>query len=354
MLVRLIQRATGWAIGSGAALLVLSLSVTSAYGQKCCQPYIPYPCPTPQAPSTQPQQPEVPPQPQAPAAQEPAFSPEAFGATGGGETFAAATPGVIGDGGIRGTTQAAIRANSFKISENESPRPTNRIYFDYNYFNNVQGTGNNVNRMMPGFEQTFFGGAASFGMRLPTYVTSHDQALGVQGIGNLNLIGKYAFYDNRTTGNLLSGGMLLSLPTGRAININGADVHDTVLLPYGAFIYNPASRLYVQGFSSIAVPTDARDITIWFNDISTGFWAYRTNQDQFLTAIIPTIEGHVNTPLNHRGLGDTFGLQDSFVLTVGSHFIVRQRAIMTLGVADPLTGPKPFGVEAIAQFNWRY
>ena len=41
-------------------------------------------------------------------------------------------------------------------------------------------------------------------------------------------------------------------------------------------------------------------------------------------------------------------------MTFGSHFIVRQRGIVTLGVATPLTGPQPFDVEAIAQFNLRY
>lgn len=361
MVFRLMRRAARWVVPSAASILVLSLVMSSAHGQgRYCPPaYQPVPCPTQiapiqPAPETQPQ----PQQPQAAPAEAPSVDPLAFGATGGGETFAAGAPNVIGDGGVSGTGQAAMRASAYKIAENESPRPGNRVYFDYNYFNDVQKTGAGVSRYMPGFEQAFLNGNASFGMRLPVFTSSNDGALGIQGWGNLNMIGKYAFINNATTGNVLSGGMLLTAPTGRALKVGGAEIRDWIFQPFTGFILGGTqTNFYVQGFSSVAVPTDARDIMIWFDDISTGYWIYRSNQDQMITGIIPTIEGHLNVPLNHQGANRTdgsLGLQDSFVLTVGSHFIVRQRAIFTVGVADPLTGPKPFAMEAIAQFNWRY
>jgi hypothetical protein len=360
MVFRLIQRAARWVVPSGAAVLVLSLTMPSAFGQVRCPPVPcpPAPCPIPYtqpAPSTTPATPETPPA--AAPAEAPSVDPLAFGATGGGESFAAGAPAVIGDGGVSGSGQAAQRASAYKIAENESPRPGNRVYFDYNYFNNVQGLGANVSRYMPGFEQTFAGGNASFGMRLPMFGNNNDGALGIQGFGNLNMIGKYAFINNPTTGTVVSSGALITAPTGRSLQVGDAQIRDWILQPYAGYILNGNGNLYLQGFLSLAVPTDARDIMILFNDVSAGYWIYRSNQDQWLTGVIPTIEGHLNTPLNHRGADrpdGSLGLQDSFVLTAGSHFVIRQRAMLTLGIATPLTGPTPFNVEGIAQVNYRY
>jgi hypothetical protein len=358
MLVRLLRRARHW-IAPVSALLLVLLGVSSAWGQgRCCPPtYQQFPqyqqCPTPQAPTVEPPQPPVQPS----LTEPPSVEPLAFGATDSGETFAAAIPNVIGDGGVRATTAAAIRASAFKIAENESPRPYSRVYFDYNYFNDVNNTGRGVNRYMPGFEQAFLDGNASFGMRLPVYGVTNgsDNVLGIQGFGNLNMIGKYAFINDRQTGNVLSGGMLLSAPTGREIPFGTGGFRDAIFEPFAGYIWVPSSSFYLQGFSSVAVPTDARDFTIMFNDIAAGWWAYRNNTSTFLNGVIPTLETHINTPLNHVGLAATnaIGVQNSVVLTAGAH-VVFGRSILTLGVADPVTGPKPFDVEAIAQFNFRY
>ena len=64
-----------------------------------------------------------------------------------------------------------------KISENQSPRPQDRVYFTSNYF---QGVNDQVNqrlqapigytqvfRYIAGFEKTFMDGQGSIGMRLP-------------------------------------------------------------------------------------------------------------------------------------------------------------------------------------------
>jgi hypothetical protein len=360
MLVRLLKRAGRW-LAPSSALLLAMLPVSSAFGQgKFCPPaYQPWPqyqqCPAPQAPTAEP--PQIPTPQERPLTEPPSTEPLAFGATDTGETFAAAMPNVIGDGGVRATTSAAIRASSYKIAENESPRPWSRLYMDYNYFNDVNGTGRGVHRYMPGFEQAFLDGNASFGMRLPMYgVSNGSDNMNIQGIGNLNMIGKYAFVNNRDTGNLLSAGMLLAAPTGRAIPFGTDGFHDTILEPFLGYIWVPSSPFYIQGFSSVAVPTDWRDFTIMFNDVAAGYWLYRSNQGGFLTGVVPTLEGHVNTPFNHVGLvqANGLGVQNSVVLTAGAHLILRQRGILTLGVADPVTGPKPFAVEGIAQFNFRY
>lgn len=340
----------------------------------------PAPAPTPKPPD----QPAQPPQPQAQPPQEPSITPEQFAATGMGESFAAGAPNVIGDGGVQvfctsqtsvvgsGTAtssstitkcfsipeaspsaQLAARAGSYKISENESPRPQNRVFFDYNYFANVNGLGPSIHREMPGFEYAPFDGNASLGLRVPVFQDTNG-SFNLDGFGDLHLLGKYAWLNDRQSGNVFSNGLVLTVPTGRGIKIPGqSDIKDTVFQPWFGGIY-AMDRFYVQGFSACAIPTDQRDIVFYFNDFSTGFWVVRNNQESGLTGLVPTLEAHVINPLNHRGLNTGFpvGAQDSVVLTGGVHFIFAQRFVLTVGVVTPVTGPIPFDVEGLAMVNY--
>lgn len=348
-------------------------------------PSAPAPAPSPE-PVAKPPEPAQPPQPPAqPPAQEPQLTPEQFAATGMGESFAAAAPNVIGDGGVSvfcssvtsvvgsGTAtststitkcfsipeaspsaQLAARAGSYKISENESPRPQNRVFFDYNYFANVNGLGPSIHREMPGFEYAPSDGNASFGARLPVFQDTNG-SFNLDGFGDLHLLGKYAWLNDRATGNVFSNGLVLTVPTGRGIKLPGqSDIKDTVLQPWAGGIY-AADRFFIQGFSACAVPTDPRDIVLYFNDISTGYWLIRNTNETGLTGFVPTFEAHIINPLNHRGLNSfPVGAQDSVVLTGGVHFIFAQRFVLTVGVVTPVTGPIPFDVEGLAQVNYRF
>lgn len=378
--MRCISPMLAWAVPLGATLL-LALCDRPAYGQlfhkKPCPPAPdcqPAPCPAPApltAPTTPAPEPVAPP-PQAPeTAQAPMFAPEETRAAGGGEMFAAAAPNIIGDAGIsaivgrvsstgNATLNAQVagelqaRINALKVTENQTPRPTDRVYIGYNYFNNVNNLNQDVHRELWGFERTFLDNNASFGMSLPVFETGSGDAFNVRGFGNLNMIGKYAWINNASTGNVLSSGMVLTVPTGRDLIIPGqSPINDVIFQPWLGYIWN-SQNFYVQGFSALMVPTDWRDITIMFNDIAAGYWLMRSNGSTGLTGIIPTVEAHINTPFNHRGMDSFFGLQDSVIMTVGSHFIFNQRSIFTVGVATPVTGPQPFDVEAIAQFNYRF
>ena len=54
-----------------------------------------------------------------------------------------------------------------KISEEQSPMPRDRVFFNYNYFNNARSDCPNVAGRVFGFEKTFLDGAASVELRLP-------------------------------------------------------------------------------------------------------------------------------------------------------------------------------------------
>jgi hypothetical protein len=257
----------------------------------------------------------------------------------------------------------AIRG-AFKITENESPRPQDRVYATYNYFNNIApdsdgGLGQtDVHREVLGVEKTFLGGNASVGLRLPFVQIEGDGTIRREDIGDLSVIGKYALINDCDTGNCLSAGLVVTFATGNSFLPEGIpDIHGTLFQPYVGYIYGLGDRFYVQGFSSILIPTKSDDVTYWFNDIGVGYMLYRAGAhcDDCITSVTPIFEVHVNTPLDHRGSEATpIGGVDIVDLTFGTTVGIRHRAFLNLGVVTPVTGPKPFDVEAQVQLNYRF
>jgi hypothetical protein len=301
----------------------------------------------------------------------------------------------------------ALSRGAFKIAENESVQPQDRFFANYNYFHDVpvrndgamsfataaNGTTTvrtatltdinvepiGVHRETIGFEKTFLNGNASVGARLPVFQTSQSAATaginpgqlaafspfpttgsisgigtGFDGnrVGDLSLVFKYAFINDVDAGRVLASGLVVTAPTGGGIPINEDDrLYSTLLQPYVGFLQN-YDRFFVHGFSSVVVPTDARDIVLLFNDVGLGYMVYRADDDSLLQSIVPTVEGHLVTPLSQGSGGIT--ASDVFVMTGGAHFGLGRHTVLTLGAATPVTGPRPFTVEAMAQLNWLY
>jgi hypothetical protein len=260
---------------------------------------------------------------------------------------------------------ATTARGAFKITENESPRPQDRVYTTYNFFDNVGGSTappgfpqTDIHREVIGAEKTFFGGNGSVGLRLPFVQVEGDGSIRRSDVGDLSVVTKYALINNCDTGNVLSAGLVVTAPTGNSFLTEGVpDIHPWILQPFVGYIYGLTDNLYVQGFSSIAVPTDERDVTYWFNDFAIGYVIYRADScsDNWITSVTPIFEVHVNTPLNHRGSDvDPIGGVDIVDLTFGATVGIRHRAYLNLGVVTPATGPKPFDVEGQVQLNLRF
>jgi hypothetical protein len=261
---------------------------------------------------------------------------------------------------VRGLSASALTAylarGTFKIAENESPRPLDRVFLNYNYFNRTFG-GFDLNRETIGFEKTLWDDNSSFGVRLPFFQLGRngDGEGGQEDVGDLTLIFKYAHINNRETGNVFSSGLVLTLPTGPTFHVPGADgrgQHSTLVQPYIGGIYN-IDRLYFHGFSSVVFPTNDRDAILWFNDVAAGYFLYRSGErGRFLTSVVPTFEVHVNDPLNHRGSQNLpVGVPDVVDLTLAMTLGLGERSTLGLGVVAPVTGPKPFSWEGQVQLN---
>jgi hypothetical protein len=260
----------------------------------------------------------------------------------------------------------------FKIAENESPRPTDRIYATYHFYSNVNPSllvpglsQTDVHRETLGIEKTLFDGHASIGLRLPLLQINGPANIQGQGLGDLTAVFKYTLINDThdcgdgSVGNglLLSTGLAVTVPTGDTVSYNSRQpkIHSTLLQPYLAAIVSGES-MYLQGFTSIAVPTHNDDTTYFFNSLQVGYYLYRDSTcSNWIRSVTPIVECHVDTPLNNRGLRRLpIGAIDTVSITTGATLGLGRSAFLNLGCNVPLTGPKPYDFEALAQLNWKF
>jgi hypothetical protein len=284
---------------------------------------------------------------------------------------------------------------AFKIADGESPRPVDRVFLNFNYFDGVTGIGGfdpatqrvasttstsvdpfgnvtqttldtvsdtaalsvparrvNVDREIFGFEKTFLDGNASIGLRAPLIQQDGSGAFGSDDFGDLSVVLKYAWINNRETGNVLSSGLVVTVPTGPSIPTLEGNLNDTLLQPWVGYILN-SRDVFLIAFHSVVVPTDSKDVTLLFNDVSVGYRLYRAPAQRLLTLVAPTFEAHVTTPLSNRG-SPVISVPDVMVLTGGVHIGFGPRTLLSLGVGTPITGPRVYDVEALALLNWRF
>jgi hypothetical protein len=327
-------------------------------------------------------------------------------------------------------------ANMFsdvKIAEGESPRPVDRVFAKFNYYNNLakdQWTDptqpiHNVNlyRYTVGMEKTFFDQSMSVGLRIPFYtldaeakefvvvpatnpkvinqlkqnlqnelgaglannpilgqfvnqlvspllapsagkpamVVPGGPAINTTQFGNISAIIKGVVWEDRDTGSLISGGVTMSLPTASSKLINPGQSVLAYVQPYAGFILRDG-KLFAQGFSSITMPIAHAESDVLFNDVGVGYDLYRSDaRSSFLTAVTPTLEVHVTTPLhqadpsvNNFGVFDNLKIHNDVDFTLGATFEFCGRATLAVGVSVPVTGIRPYDVEGIAQFNYRF
>jgi hypothetical protein len=377
--------------GQGCLAIVLSagallhFAASSSYGQQLPWDGGQQNCPRETCPPSK-EYPPLPPgaEAHAPSAEqpEPFLPPERFAALGG-ETVALATPNMIGDVLVpSGSSRQVIfsprivrsftipsAGHGFKMADDGNPLPQDRVFLSYNFFNNVNREANrrlgadigtiDVHREVMGLEKSILDGSASLSLLFPlnTLTAEGSSTPGLAGtwtdIGDLTVVLKGVLWEDRTLGNGLSVGLAVTLPTGpdsfARVGSVVNSIHDTLFQPFLGLIWN-ISDFYFIGFSAVDIPADSNDVTLFFNDIGVGYYLYHNRQsERVLTAVAPTVEVHGNTPLSHRGL-----TPDWLDVTGGTTFVLKGRATVAIGVSTPVTGSKPFDVEATAHINIRF
>jgi hypothetical protein len=259
----------------------------------------------------------------------------------------------------------------YKMADNQSPRPQDRVFIAFNYFDNIQESPTSglrdvqVFREFFGLEKTFFDQRASIGVRMPLNSISAEGAMpGLGGsstaVGDLTIFLKGIVCEDRKSGSLFSAGLAVTTPdspSGFAGAPFARSIRTASLQPFVAYIAN-FRNWFVQGFSGTNVPTDPNVVTMYYNDVGAGYFLYRAaDPDALITAIVPTMEVHVNTPLNHRvshAVGAPPGIPDVVDLTFGASVVLGRRTIFSAGVVDPVTGPRPYELEVVALLNIFY
>jgi hypothetical protein len=225
-----------------------------------------------------------------------------------------------------------------KLSENNSPFPTDRVFMNFNHFQNavrdVNGREFSLQRYTFGAEKTFFEGRSSAELRLPfAYGLDASQEVGNPGrnsateLGNLALIYKQTLLRNEQWA--IAAGLALTFPTADQAVITGGDNMVRVanesyhLLPYLGVYYNPSERfwtlLFVQAdfdtqgnrvtfsgpaFDEQMFPPDVprggvlQDQSVLFLDIAWGYWLYRDAcPGRWISGIAPIVELHYSTAM---------------------------------------------------------
>ena len=280
-------------------------------------------------------------------------------------------PGIVN---ANGTTTVLWKLTGLKVSDNQSPVPQDRFFYSFNYFDNLNASVDKrvlspiqnlqVYHQLFGLEKTFLDGQASVGFRMPLNTISFRSNANVPGLGgsstspgDLSIFFKYVLYKQNNV--LISSGLQVTAPTGPG-SFGGSKYYsyfrDTQIQPFIGYLFQ-RDRFYLQGFTSLNVPSTSQDVTLLFNDVSIGYYAYRSvDPNRFLTAIVPTAEAHLNTPLNHRGFSptDIASTPDILDLTFGTNIELRRRAILSVAYVTPVTGPKPFNAEFVMLLNVRF
>jgi hypothetical protein len=279
------------------------------------------------------------------------------------------------NGRILGTGAVFVpSARYFKISDNGSPRPQTDDTFSFNYFYNLFDDVNaragggiqrtRIHREVFGMEWADRDGNCSFGLRLPlnTY-NAQNSVPGLDGtstdLGDLTAYWKFRLWCDTATGSLLSAGLAVT-PTTATGSFAGSDFlkvfHNTCLQPFCGWIWR-YERLYLQGFTAVDAPTDLNDVVMLQNSVAVGYFLYQSGLPSGLTAVIPTVEVHVNTPLNHRGVGalaDPAGNPDQVNVTGGVNFEFGDASSMGIAFTRPVTGPRLFDFQIVFQVRYRY
>jgi hypothetical protein len=295
-----------------------------------------------------------------------------------GDLMGSAVVGVVGFGPPVNANVLAFlpnvqQASAIKIAEGDSPRPEDRFYYLLSFYGGVTinpaAPPLDVGRHVLGFEKTLFGSNFSVGMRLPIFSFGGDPSYDNAFIGDISIITKYALVNNRETGNVLSVGLSVTVPSGGFPTLQTVaspvlpggpfiEPRDraVTLQPYVGYVYNLLPRIFIQGFHSVAVPTDSNEPTFMANDLGLGLWLYRNPDGVLFRGVAPVCEIHVNTPFNHRdmtglGVGQTVMI-DSVTLTTGLS-IMLPRSVLGGAVGIPL-GNAQNRIEAVVSYSLRF
>ena len=224
----------------------------------------------------------------------------------------------------------APRYNGLKLADGDSPRPADRAYYNFNRYSDAAGAVNppglpelRLTRQIVGVETTL-GDNASLGLRLPFLHLDGDPASELREVGDLTVTGKYALYNDRSTGDVFSLGLSVTLPPGRrrpSVLADGTPAAGGLLPAWagGAWSYGDTlSRAWRGGFAGRSdlpggLLRQCRRRVLGVSERSDA-----GPQDR------PVAELHFNMPITNRREDSQITFNDQVNLTTGVYFQLRR------------------------------
>ena len=277
-------------------------------------------------------------------------------------------------------------ANRFKVAENVSPIPRDRVFFNYNHFHNairnLNGPNQSLDRFTFGVEKTFLDRLASVELRLPLAagLDSHQDidnpdARGTE-LGNLGLAVKFNLLSGEDW--IIAAGSSLTVPTGddyellygnaRVLSVSNDAVH---FAPFLGWLTLVGKKSFLQGFVQFDFDLNGNDVhtdyggyegvfqdqNLLFVDIAAGHWLHRSHDPRaYLAGVAAIAELHYTSTLNDSdwvgGLTNPFNRMDVLNATGALH-IQSGLTSLRIGGAAPLRSDEErlFDAEVILQLN---
>ena len=286
----------------------------------------------------------------------------------------------------------------FKLTENNSPFPQNRVFFNYHHFHNAlrdaAGRRRNVNRYTFGVESTVWNECNSIELRVPfagTVSSSQDLSgsdFESTEFGNISFAFKRLLFRNQCSA--LAVGLGVVLPTGDDSVLLDSGVPQAIfnndsfyIQPFLGYYRQPNERLFWQFFTQVDFDANGnrvvipgtgifgtgsdqvqtlQDQTLLFLDFSMGYWLYKNDaRRRYLTGVAPMLELHYTTTLQDQDLGnfgvfERIGRRDVLNLTAGLLFQIGQMSSLRVAAVSPLREDfdKIFDAEFGLQFVRRF
>ncbi|MHB0955520.1 MAG: hypothetical protein ACYC0X_03995 [Pirellulaceae bacterium] len=315
-----------------------------------------------------------------------------------------------------GTTVATAGGQRrFKYAENTNPFPTDRVFFNYHFFEDplldMNGHPRDLSLFTFGLEKTFFDEIFSVEFRVPfSAALDSDQSFSdpnqmATEFGNISLAAKVLLFQSDRTA--VATGLGIVFPTGDDSVV--IDDESTALIfensslylqPFIGIYNAPTERLFHQFLaqvdfdangSDVIIPADSflarsewdqseipieseteisrlQSQTLLYLDYQVGFWLYRNPCASVLTAVAPLLELHYTSTLQNLDLGG-FGedqrgpapgifvedlRRDVLNLTSGAYFELFERTSVKVAAVAPLLEDRVFDYELGLQINHRY
>lgn len=307
-----------------------------------------------------------------------------------------------------------VIVGTVKFTEAVSILPRDRVLFNYSYFQQTPLTadGLGVNRMIPGFEKTFFNGATSIEVRAP-FATTLDSNNSLNGdtrrdsveFGDISIFAKALLAQSETVAFTAGIGLVTPTSDDLAINIPNRFTGGTSTLiqvdhksfrvaPFVGALWTPNDNWFNQGVLQIDTPITGDSVlfnstagqsndagalteygrinnpTFLYLSGSTGYWIYRDQYAEYfgISGFAPIMELHINQSLNsedavtgrvnNRDLtfGGTRENITNINATLGAVTQFGPDLSMYVGYATPLGNgvDKSFDGELRVLFNWRF